>query len=59
MFVAANHLQNQIAVVLTSVSFSVSRANEMAYIRVKLQEPVIGINFRELFIKRERKFYSS
>ena len=37
MFVAANHLQNQIAVVLTSVSFSVSRANEMAYIRVKLQ----------------------
>ena len=39
VFVAANHLQNQIAVVLTSVSFSVSRANEMAYIRVKLQEP--------------------
>ena len=32
MFVAANHLQNQIAVVLTSVS--VSRANEMACIRV-------------------------
>ena len=27
---AANHLQNQIAVVLTSVSFCVSRANEMA-----------------------------
>ena len=39
VFVAANHFQNQIVVVLTSVSFSVSRANEMACIRVKLQEP--------------------
>ena len=37
VFVAAN--QNQIAVLLTTVSFSVSRAYEMACIRVKLQEP--------------------